>query len=77
MTTMLKSNHTSKNKKSDEMHNGPLARYGRMYKIAKRFAGTSIGQLVMRQIDRLLWTLEKTSAWIASGKTGKKFVFVL
>lgn len=46
----------------------------RMHRVAIKLAGTYIGQAMMMQFDKLLWTLEKTAAWICSGKTGKSWL---
>lgn len=43
----------------------------KMHRIAIKFARTFVGQTIMMQSDKLLWTLEKTTTWISSGKTGK------
>lgn len=44
----------------------------KMHQIAIDFTSTFIGQVVILQFDKLLWTLEKTAQWIPSSKTGKK-----
>lgn len=40
-------------------------------RIAIHFAGTFVGQTVLMQFDKMLWSLEKTASWISNSKTGK------
>lgn len=47
------------------------------HRIAILFAETFIGQAVMMQFDKLLWTLEKTATWIPNGKTGKNTIKII
>lgn len=58
----------------EQQHNGPFWRT-KMHRIAIEFASTFVGQAIMMQFDKLLWTLEKTTTWISSGKTGKRPIF--
>lgn len=44
----------------------------RMHRVAVEIASTFVGQAMMMQFDKLLWTLEKTATWISNGKTGKR-----
>lgn len=38
-----------------------------------QFAGTFIGQAMLMQFEKMLWSLEKTASWIPNNnKTGKK-----
>lgn len=37
-----------------------------------QFAGTFIGQTILMQFEKMLWSLEKTASWISNNKTGKK-----
>lgn len=39
-------------------------------KVAVRLSSTWIGQLVIRQGDRLLWSLEKTAKWSCPQEKG-------
>lgn len=42
-----------------------------VHDVAVKIASTFVGQAMMMQFDKLLWTLEKTATWIPDGKTGK------
>lgn len=77
MVRVLKSNSSAPKIPSIEIHEPPLEHNEtiwrtKMHRIAIEFASTFIGQAIMMQFDKLLWTLEKTTTWISSGKTGKR-----
>ncbi|XP_055315212.1 dentin sialophosphoprotein-like isoform X2 [Sitodiplosis mosellana] len=77
MGRVLKSNSIAKNKKNTEIdektreNNEPTWKT-RIHRVAIEFASTFIGQAMMMQSDKLLWTLEKTATWISNGKTDGK-----
>lgn len=77
MVRVLKSNSSASKIPSIEIHEPPQEHdetiwRTKMQRIAVQFASTFIGQAIMMQFDKLLWTLEKTATWISSGKTGKR-----
>lgn len=77
MGKVLKSNSTTKNKKNTEIHettreNNEPTWKTRIHHVAVEFASTFVGQTMMMQSDKLLWTLEKTATWISNGRTGKR-----
>lgn len=76
MVRVLKSNSTAKNQKNTEIHetheNNEPTWKTRINGVAVEFASTFVGQAMMMQFDKLLWTLEKTATWISNGKTGKR-----
>lgn len=82
MARVLKSNSSSAPKiptveiheQQQQQHNETIWRT-KMHRIAIEFASTLVGQAIMMQFDKLLWTLEKTTTWISSGKTGKRLSF--
>lgn len=76
MVRVLKSNSSAPKISSIEIdepheHNETIWR-AKMHRIAIEFASTFVGQAIMMQFDKLLWTLEKTATWISSGKSGKR-----
>lgn len=75
MDKVLKSNSSTKNQKNTKIHdtreNNEPTWKTRIHRVAVEFASTFVGQTVMMQSDKLLWTLEKTATWISNGKTGK------
>lgn len=77
MGKVLKSNSTTKNKKNTEINettreNNEPTWKTRIHHMAVEFASTVVGQTMMMQSEKLLWTLEKTATWISNGKTGKR-----
>lgn len=74
MGKVLKSNNTAKNQ-NIEIHerreNNEQTWHTRIHGVTVEFASTFVGQAIMMQFEKLLWTLEKTATWISNGKTGK------
>ncbi|XP_031618414.1 uncharacterized protein LOC116337730 [Contarinia nasturtii] len=69
MGKILKSNSTAKSP-HETRENNDTTLQTRMHRVAVQIASSSIGQTMMMQFDKLLWTLEKTATWISNGKTG-------
>lgn len=81
MGKVLKSNNTAKNP-HETRENNESTLQTKMHRVAVQVASSGIGQTLMMQFGKLLWTLEKTAIWISNGKTGKrtkiiKFLFFL
>lgn len=77
MSKVLKPFDKLKNRimEGNQTHNGERTPNTGIHKMVSQFAGTFIGQAVMYQIEKLLWSLEKTTAWISHGKTGTNSSF--
>lgn len=73
MGKVLKPNYSTSNTEFHEAReNNEPTWQTRMHHVAVEMASTFVGQAIMMQFDKLLWTLEKTATWISSAKTGKK-----
>lgn len=80
MGRVLKSNSTAKNRNAeidDARENNDPTWQTRIHHVAVEFASTFVGQAVMMQFDKLLWTLEKTATWISNGETGKSAKIII
>lgn len=80
MVKVLKSNSTGKNQFAeidDARENNEPTWQTRIHRVAVEFASTFVGQEMMMQFDKLLWTLEKTATWISNSKTGKSAKIII
>lgn len=74
MVKVSKSNNTAKIQ-NIEIHerrsNNEQTWQTKIHRTAVELASTFVGQAIMMQFEKILWTLEKTATWISNGKTGK------
>lgn len=74
MGRVLKSNSIAKTQNTEShetRENNETTWQTRIHRSAVQFASTFVGQAIMMQFFKLLWTLEKSANWISNGKTGK------
>lgn len=71
MVKVSKSNNTAKIQNIEIHERRSNNEQTKIHRTAVELASTFVGQAIMMQFEKILWTLEKTATWISNGKTGK------
>lgn len=74
MDKVLKSSYRAKNQNTEireRRENDEHTWQTRTHRVTVEFGSTLVGQAIMMQFEKFVWTLEKTATWISNSKTGK------